>query len=252
MTNYKLILEYDGSRYHGWQKQGNVHNTIQEKLETVLARLEGRPVEVHGSGRTDAGVHAAGQVANVHLSSHDINAQQLMYYINQYLPEDIRVLSAERVPLRFHSRLQAVSKTYTYYIETEAKAPVFTRKYRYHLGQKLDIAVMQKAAGELIGTHDFRGFCGNRRMKKSTVRRLDSIEITQEGSLVKLEFTGNGFLQNMVRIMAGTLIEAGQHKRTPESAAAVLSCADRSMAGFTAPAEGLFLTHVSYHAAALK
>jgi len=264
--NIKLILQYDGSRYGGWQKQGNSQNTIQGKLENILERMAGEPAPVQGSGRTDAGVHALGQTANVHLNENcfknnknseflkvlnhfhgsDRLPRAVMEYLNQYLPEDIAVIGAEEVSERFHSRLSAVSKTYLYRIDTAGKKNVFERKYVYGLGEKLDIDAMREMAGLLVGTHDFRGFSSLKRTKKSTVRTLQSIGIEQKGSVVELSFTGDGFLYNMVRILTGTLLEAGLHRRTPQSAAEVFRTLDRAEAGFTAPAEGLFLKSVQY------
>ena len=173
-NNIRITLEYDGSRYDGWQKQGNTDNTIQGKLENVLFRMAGEEIEVHGSGRTDAGVHARGQVANFHINAEICpDGEAAREYLNRYLPDDIRVLSAKIVPERFHSRLSATSKTYGYYVETGDKKNVFERKYVYGCGKKLDVKAMRQAAEFLIGEHDFKSFCANRRMKKSTVRRID-------------------------------------------------------------------------------
>lgn len=244
MKNYKVVLQYDGSRYDGWQKQGNTGNTIQGKLEAVLEKLAGKPVEVHGSGRTDAGVHALAQTANFHMEG-ERSPREVKDYLNQYLPEDIAVIHAQDVPERFHSRLNVVSKTYVYRIETGDKKPVFERKYLYGLGQRMDLEKMREAAEYLIGEHDFQSFCAGKK-KKSTVRRIDKIEISREGSQVTLMFKGNGFLYNMVRIMTGTLIEVGLGKRTTESVKEALEAKDRLKAGYTAPAEGLFLKTVEY------
>lgn len=245
--NYRITLQYEGTRYDGWQKQGNTDNTIQGRIEAILARMTGEPVEIHGSGRTDAGVHALGQVANFHLKGeHDPDA--VREYLNRYLPEDIAVLKCEKAPDRFHSRLNAVSKTYIYQIETAPRKDVFQRRLQYGLGQKLDVNQMRKAAFLLCGTHDFKSFCGNKKMKKSTVRTVKAIEICQEPetSLLVLRFTGDGFLQHMVRIMVGTLIEVGQGKRSWQSMTQILEAKDRQEAGFTAPPEGLCLAEVRY------
>lgn len=246
--NIRILLQYDGSRYDGWQKQGNTEKTIQGKLEQVLERLCGCPVEVHGSGRTDAGVHALGQVANFHLPAGCpmTDPDEIRWYLNRYLPEDINILSAREVPARFHSRLNAVSKTYLYRIETSPKRDVFQRKYVYGLGQSPDVARMREAAEILVGAHDFRSFCSLKRMKKSTVRTLTSIEFCQKGTVLELTFTGDGFLYNMVRILTGTLLEVGLAQRTGDSVRAALEGKDRSLAGFTAPPEGLFLKEVRY------
>lgn len=243
--NYKITLQYEGTRYDGWQKQGNTDNTIQGKLEAILSKMTGSEVEVHGSGRTDAGVHALGQVANFHLDE-DLEPEQVKEYVNRYLPDDIAVIKAERAPERFHSRLSAVKKIYTYQIETGAKRDVFTRRLQYGLGCPLDVDAMRQAATLLAGTHDYKSFCGNRKMKKSTVRTVETIHIKEEGSRVVLTFVGNGFLQNMVRILTGTLIEVGRGKRKAESMKEILEAKDRQAAGVTAPAEGLCLAGVLY------
>ncbi len=245
--NYRIILQYEGSRYDGWQKQGNTDRTIQGRIEQILSRMTGTEIEIHGSGRTDAGVHALGQVANFHLPGNR-RSQEVMEYLNRYLPEDIAVLSCDIVSDRFHSRLNASRKTYLYQIETGTKQDVFSRRTRYGLGESLDTEAMSKAARLLCGTHDFRSFCGNKKMKKSTVRTVYDIRVEQQerSSLITLSFTGDGFLQNMVRIMTGTLIEVGQGKRTWDSMEEVLAALDRQAAGFTAPAEGLSLAEVRY------
>lgn len=245
MNNYKIVLQYEGTRYNGWQKQGNTSNTIQEKLEQILSRLAEAPVEVHGSGRTDAGVHAQGQVAHFHLQQR-VLPEALKDYLNRYLPEDIRVLDAAEVPLRFHSRLNAVRKVYVYRIEMGAKRDVFVRRMQYQLGQTLDQKAMKRAAELLCGTHDYKSFCGNKKMKKSTVRTIERIDIHQEGSAIAIHFVGTGFLQHMVRIMTGTLIEVGLGKRSADSMTDILAALDRQAAGYTVPAEGLCLTKVSY------
>lgn len=246
-NNIRITLEYDGSRYAGWQKQGNTENTIQGKLEAVLLKMAGEEVEVHGSGRTDAGVHAKGQVANFHVDAKICpDGETAKEYLNRYLPEDIRVLEADPAPERFHSRLSASSKTYGYYVETGDKKNVFERKYVYGFGKKLDLEAMRRAAGFLIGEHDFKSFCANRRMKKSTVRRIDEIKIVEHGTKIELLYTGNGFLYNMVRILTGTLLEIGSGMRKPEEMKVILEAKNRDMAGRTAPPEGLFLLHVAY------
>ena len=245
--NIAVCLEYDGSRYRGWQKQGNTEMTIQGKLEAVLSRMAGKPLKVHGSGRTDEGVHARGQVANFWLPGRiQEKEEEIGSYMNRYLPEDIRILKAWEAAPRFHSRLSAAGKTYAYYVETGEKAGVFERKYVYQLGRRLDLEAMRKAAALLEGEHDFKSFCGNKRMKKSTVRRLEQIEIREEGSRIVLTYTGNGFLYQMVRILTGTLLEVGLGARDWESMGEVLSARDRQAAGWTAPPEGLFLAEVQY------
>lgn len=243
--NYKLVLQYDGSRYDGWQKQGNTDNTIQGKLESILSRLIEAPVEVHGAGRTDAGVHAEGQVCSIKLPGNR-PAEELMAYLNRYLPEDIAVVSASRADERFHARLSAVGKVYRYSIRLGEAPDVFRRKYQYRVTVPLDVQAMRQAAALLTGTHDFRAFCSNKRYKKSTVRTISAIDIELTGANLELTFRGNGFLYNMVRILTGTLLEVGQGARTPEEITAILNSLDRTQAGKTAPAQGLTLVRVEY------
>lgn len=245
MYNYKLTIQYDGTRYRGWQIQGNTDQTIQGKLEGVLSRLTGQPVEVHGSGRTDAGVHALGQVANVKLPR-PIEPSELLGELNRYLPADIGVIAVEPAPERFHARLNARSKTYRYRIWNSAIPNVLERSYLYALPEALDVAAMERAAADLVGTHDFRSFCGLKRFKKSTVRTITDIAITQNGAEVRLEFTGNGFLMRMVRILAGTLVEVGLGQREADTMPAVLAAQDRAAAGPALPAQGLALVRVEY------
>ena len=247
--NIKIILEYDGGRYDGWQRQGNTDRTIQGKLENILEKMTGCSVEIHGSGRTDAGVHAKGQTANFRLpaGAGSWTEEEIMDYMNRYLPDDIAVLSAAEVPLKFHSRLNASSKIYRYRIETAKKASVFDRRYLYVLGKKLDVAKMEQAASFLTGTHDFKAFSSVKRTKKSTIRTIESISIEKRGTIVEIVFTGNGFLYNMVRIISGTLIEAGTGDREPDSVCEVLRSGKRELAGFTAPPEGLILEKVLYN-----
>lgn len=246
--NIRMVLQYDGTRYDGWQKQGNTDNTIQGKLEQVLTRMTGRKTEVHGSGRTDAGVHAAGQVVNAHLET-PLSEQEIKAYVNQYLPEDILVLEVSEADSRFHSRLNAIEKIYTYRLDMAEKVSVFERKYRYAVGGKLDVNAMERAGRLLYGTHDFKSFCSGRTGKKSTVRTLYEISFAVDGTKADIQYRGNGFLYNMVRILTGTLIEVGQGKRDADSMPEILEKRDRQTAGFTAPAKGLCLTEVRYPAA---
>lgn len=240
-----MLVQYDGTRYNGWQKQGNTEDTIQEKLEKILEKLTGEPVEVMGSGRTDAGAHATGQVANAHLET-DKTPKDICAYLNHYLPEDIGVLQIEETGERFHSRLSATGKVYTYWIETAPKKPVFQRKYIYGLGESLDVEAMRQAAKKLCGIHDFKSLCSNKNMKKSTVRTVKAICLTEHGSQLEIQVVGDGFLYNMVRILVGTLIEVGQGKRKPDTMKELLEAKNRQAAGYTVPAEGLFLTAVLY------
>lgn len=248
MPTYCLTLQYDGSRYNGWQKQGNTSNTIQEKLETLLNRLYGQPIELAGSGRTDAGVHALGQTASfrVPTSIDRYSCEELCRLLNQYLPEDIRALSCAQKDERFHARLLASRKIYEYRIDTGQTADVFSRRYALHLPEPLDLNAMKQAAEELTGTHDFLSFCSNKRMKKSSVRTIYSIDFLTEGKFLIIRYCGNGFLYHMVRILTGTLLEVGLGQRSPQDMPRILKSKDRTQAGYTAPPHGLFLVSVSY------
>lgn len=245
--NYRIVVSYDGTRYNGWQKQKTTEDTIQGKLETLLSRMAGKEVTVQGSGRTDAGVHALAQTANFRMET-ELSDQELMDAINGYLPEDIAVLSLKTASERFHSRYNAIAKTYEYRLYIGNAKPVMDRKYVWQPEEKPDLERMRTAAAYVLGEHDFKSFCGNKKMKKPTVRRIDRIEVEEipERQEAVLRFTGNGFLQNMVRILTGTLVECGQGKREPEQMREILEAKDRSAAGMTAPAKGLSLVRVDY------
>ena len=246
MYTYRLTLSYDGSRYNGWQKQGNTKNTIQEKLETLLSRLTGEEVEVNGSGRTDAGVHAMGQVASFRTAAEQ-DCETLLRDMRRYLPEDIGAISLEPAEPRFHARLNATGKTYVYRVWTEECPNVFERKFLYTVTEPLDLAVMRAAAEHLTGTHDFMSFCANKRMKKSTVRTITALRIDKIGGELRFSVSGDGFLYNMVRILVGTLLEVGMGKRSPDSIPALLDAKDRSQAGYLVPPHGLRLEAVYYN-----
>ena len=201
--------------------------------------------EVIGSGRTDAGVHARGQVANFHVPA-KYTEEELINTLNKYLPDDISVLNIESVPERFHARYNAISKTYTYYIDTATKADVFKQRFVYHYAYDFDIEAMRTAASQMVGTFDFTSFCGNSHFKKSAVRTLKRIDISREGSIIAIRYTGDGFLQNMVRIMTGTLIEVGKGQRDAQSISSLIESKNRAAAGYTAPPQGLFLEKVFY------
>lgn len=245
MRNIKIKIAYDGTRYNGWQKQDNTDNTIQGKLEQLLSRMTGEEIEIHGSGRTDAGVHALGQVFHFHTES-TMTTEDIMAYMSEYLPMDIGVLEVRNASERFHSRLNVKRKTYCYHIWNSPIPNVFERKYSYQIPERLDVDKMKKAAEYLIGTHDFKSFCANKRMKKSTVRMIESIDFIIEGDMLKIRYKGNGFLYNMVRILTGTLIEIGKGAREPEEMKQILESRSREAAGFTAPAHGLFMEGVEY------
>lgn len=243
--NYKLKISYDGSRYFGWEHQPD-RETIQGKIEIVLARMVDKDmVDVIGAGRTDAGVHARAMIANVHLDT-QMSPEEIRDYANRYLPDDIAILEVREAADRFHARYKAVGKTYQYTCFDGPVKPVFDRKYYTPLDQELDVEAMQEAAHFLEGKHDYKSFCGNSRMKKSTVRIVDTITVRRRKGYVYLTFHGTGFLQNMVRIMSGTLIEVGLGRKRPEEVGEILEACDRKVAGPTAPAKGLCLLKVDY------
>ena len=243
--NYKLKISYDGSRYFGWEHQPD-RETIQGKIETVLARMVDKDmVDVIGAGRTDAGVHARAMIANVQLDT-QMSPEEIRDYANRYLPDDIAILEVREAADRFHARYKAVGKTYQYTCFDGPVKPVFDRKYYTPLDQELDVEAMQEAAHFLEGKHDYKSFCGNSRMKKSTVRIVDTITVRRRKGYVYLTFHGTGFLQNMVRIMSGTLIEVGLGRKRPEEVGEILEACDRKVTGPTAPAKGLCLLKVDY------
>ena len=245
MRNYKITIAYDGSRYRGWQVQTSTDMTIQGKLQNILKKMTGKEIEVIGSGRTDAGVHARMQVANFHVPD-EYEMEAVFCELNRYLPEDIAVLTIEEMEERFHSRFQAKEKTYLYRVHTSGISNVFERKYVYSYTEPLDIDAMRKAALEVTGTYDFTSFCGNKKMKKSAVRTISEIRIEEKQSEIDIFYTGNGFLQNMIRILTGTLLEVGQHKKQPSDMKRILEMKNREFAGYTAPPQGLILWEVKY------
>ena len=238
-------MQYDGTRYKGWQVQKSTDMTIQGKMQDVLSQMAGQEIEVIGSGRTDAGVHAYGQVANFHMPKHFLE-KEILEYLNHYLPMDIAVLDIEEAEERFHARYHAVRKTYVYRIHRSNIPNVFERKYMYTYTEALDITAMKKAAQLLLGTHDFMAFCGNKKMKKSTVRTIISINIEEKENELRISYTGDGFLQNMIRILTGTLIEIGNGTKSYSEIIEILESKDRQKAGYTAPPEGLILEKVYY------
>lgn len=244
MRTYKLIISYDGSRYQGWQRQATTDNTIQFVLERSIGKLVGYRVHVDGSGRTDAGVHARGQVASVKLSRlYDV--KELKDSLNRCLPEDIRIMKAELVRNTFHARKSAKGKKYEYYIDCREKPDVFSRRYCYHYPAKLDIDAMREAADYLIGVRNFISFTDDKDCK-DPVRRITNIKIVSTGEKVRITYYGTGFLYHMVRILTGTLLEVGTGKRKPSMIPVIIAAEDRSSAGFLAPARGLFLRKVYY------
>ncbi len=247
--NYKFIISYDGTRFFGWERQPGKEMTIQGKLESVLSRMtnspDDNPVNVIGAGRTDAGVHARAMTANAVLDT-EMTEQEIQEYMNEYLPDDISVNEVRACSERFHARYNALGKTYRYTCWYGKSKPVFDRKYVTVLENKPDAEAMRKAAAVLVGTHDFKSFCGNTKMKKSTVRCVDTINIEESGNYIRFYFHGNGFLQNMVRILTGTLLEVGYGNIKPEEMEEILNACDRQKAGPTAPPQGLCMMKVDY------
>jgi len=247
------MIQYDGSAYMGWQRVNNGKATkfsIQGLIEQILTELLDEPILVIASGRTDAGVHAISQVANFH-SKKLSDVSVLQEKLKERLPEDIRIFNMEEVESSFHSRYDAIQKTYIYRINTRERESVFTRKYSYPLNEQLHIREMQQAAAYLIGTHDFKAFCTDRKDGKSTTRTIYDIKISninnQYGcSEVQIEITGDGFLYHMVRIIVGSLIEVGTLRRNPLSVKEALDSMDRSKSGAKIDSRGLFLKNVLY------
>jgi tRNA pseudouridine38-40 synthase len=241
----KLTLAYDGTRFVGWQRQAE-GDSIQGLLEAALARLEGAPVTAHGAGRTDAGVHALGQVASVSVSAAHPPAT-LVRALNAHLPPDIRVTAVEDVAADFHARFSASGKTYRYVLDTAPIADPFTRQYAWHLPEALDLPAMAAAAAALVGTHDFAAFQSVGTELRTTVRTLLRAGVTgAAGQRVCCEFAGDGFLRHQVRAMVGTLLEVGRGRRSPATMASLLAGGRRADAGATAPPHGLFLVAVDY------
>lgn len=245
MNNYKLTLSYDGTRYRGWQRQGNTESTIQAKVEGALSRILGQSVEVSGSGRTDAGAHARMQVVSFRAET-ELTVQEILSRLRISLPEDIAANDLTIAAPRFHARLSCVGKTYIYRVQNSEVPNVFERKFMYRVSEALDVAAMEDAAKVLLGEHDFTAFQSNKRMKKSAVRRIDAIDITRHGEEIRFTVSGDGFLYNMVRIIVGTLLEAGAHRMSAEDVRYALDSKVRENAGPTAPAQGLCLWEIFY------
>lgn len=241
-----MNVSYDGTRYQGWQKNKNAENTLQDKLETLISRYLGEPVEVHGSGRTDKGVHAIGQVISF-KSSKKLDKKTTLIDLQGFCPEDIAFYELEEVDERFHARLSAVSKTYAYHIwKADAKEqPIFCRKYVTIAEAHLNGDGMKLAAQKLIGRHDFKGYSSDK-TKKSTTRDLMAIDFEETDNEWIIRFTANGFLYNMVRILVGTLLEVGYGLRHVNTVTLPYDSLSRADAGMTAPAQGLFLEKVAY------
>lgn len=242
MKNIKLTLQFDGSAYHGWQTQKNAV-TVQEIIENAIFKITGIKTPVIGCGRTDAGVHAKGFVCNF-KSDTSIPAKRFSYALNSRLPHDIVCTSAEIMPDNFHSAFSAKGKRYTYYICNAPFPDIFSHSWHYRY--PLDINAMQKAADAFVGTHDFIGFASSGFTVSTTVRTIYSLTVTKKNDIIAIDVTGNGFLYNMVRIIAGTLAFSGSGKISPDEMPNIIASRARDRAGITAPADGLFLSEVYY------
>ncbi len=245
MNNYKLIIQYDGGRYKGWQRLGSGENTIQGKIESVLSELVGREIEIIGCSRTDAGVHALEQVANFKVDK-KLGESEIKNYLNRYLPQDISITEVTSVPERFHARYNSKAKTYLYKIWNEEHTNPFMRKYSMHVEKKLDIEKMKKASRFLIGEHDFTAFSNAKSKKKSMVREIYSIDIAEDGGFVQIRVSGNGFLHNMVRKIVGVLIEVGLSRVDAEAISGILEAKERNQVNCLADASGLYLEKVDF------
>ena len=244
MRNIRLDICYEGTRYQGWQRQVTTKDTIQGKLETALSRILEEPIEISGSGRTDAGTHAKGQVASFHCES-QMPCPEILENLRRYLPEDIGILSCRDVSPRFHARLNARGKTYCYRVWNSDAPCVFQRRYVHILPEPLDLKAMEAAAAHLVGRHDFAAFCTNAGKKKSTVRCIESFTVTRQEEEIHFRVSGDGFLHNQVRIMVGTLLEVGLGQRDADSVPALFE-GKRAMSGTKLPAKGLCLEEVRY------
>jgi tRNA pseudouridine38-40 synthase len=250
LPTFRLVLEYDGTEFEGWQRQPEGHRTVQGVLGDAAAAL-GRVERLMGAGRTDAGVHAAGQVASLSLET-ALDAPTLLRALNGHLPGDVAVVGCKRAPAGFDARRDASGKLYRYVIWNGAQASPLRRRRAWHVRGPLGLSAMAEAARPLVGTHDFASFAAAGSAVETTTRRLDRLEVVGEaGAEVVVEAAGGGFLRHMVRNLVGTLVEVGQGRREPGAMAGLLADRDRTRAGPTAPACGLTLVHVSYPAAAI-
>lgn len=244
---YKLLIAYDGTEYGGWQLQPN-RRSIQQAVQEALALIAREEIAVTGSGRTDAGVHALGQVAHF-SSSRSLDCYKALASLNGLLPKDIRVLEVKSASSQFHARYSAIGKCYYYHLCLERVQLPFTRRYAWHLVEKIDLSALKEAAGYLIGTHDFTSFANEASFgsaAKNPVRELFRLDLIEEEGGLRLEFEGNGFLYKMVRNIVGTLTDVGRGKLPPGAIPEILAAKDRRKAGRAAPPEGLFLAFVTY------
>lgn len=244
MRNIKLTIEYDGTNFHGWQSQNN-SLAVQDVITEGIFKLTGENVTVNGSSRTDAGVHALGLCANFHTDS-SIPPERFAYALNTVMPPDIVVLKSEEVDLNFHARFNSKGKKYRYLIYNSVFPSPLLRERACHISKQLDIEKMHEAADKFLGTHDFSTFMAAGSVVKSTVRTINYVNVEKKGNLVSFEVQGDGFLYNMVRIMAGTLIEVGFGKINAADIDSIILSGNRKKAGKTAPAHGLYLVEVFY------
>lgn len=245
MRNIKLTIEYDGKEFNGWQKQPNKLN-IQGTIEKVISDITKEEIELIGSGRTDAGVHALGQVANFKTNS-NIPIDKFAIAINSRLKKSIVIKKAEEVPDRFHSRYNCKQKTYRYVINNSETGSAIYRNLEYNIKMPLDVNKMQEAANYFVGEHDFAGFKASGTSSKSSVRTIYSAKVIDAGNeKIYIELTGNGFLYNMVRIISGTLVDVGCGKIKPEEIKNIIESKNRNLAGKTLPPQGLYLVNVEY------
>lgn len=244
--NIKLVIAYNGAAYHGWQRQAAGIDTVQQRIEEVAGRLLGHPLAAHGAGRTDAGVHASGQVANFHTDNLSIPLMGLRRAMNSRLPGDIAIRSAAEVPEDFHASRSAVGKTYRYRIYTAPTRPVELAGQVCHHWMPLEAERMRAAAARLLGTHDFRGFATSAEVRQNTVRTIRRCEVARQDAELHVTVTGDGFLYNMVRNIVGTLMEIGRGRWQSERIDKILASTDRSDAGPTAVPDGLYMVSVHY------
>jgi tRNA pseudouridine38-40 synthase len=244
-NNYRLVIEYDGSNFHGWQKQ-NDDRTVQGEIEKALAVMTGKDVVINGSGRTDAGVHALGQVANFKCDS-DLGPETFQKGLNGLLPDDIVIRDCCTADISFHARYDVVRKRYDYTILNQRNPSAIRRRYVWHIRKKLDVQAMEVAAGHLVGYHDYKSFEGTGSPRSSTKRNVFRAELhRKDAANIVFEIEADGFLRFMVRNIVGTLVDVGHGKLTPNDFEAVLLSKDRNLAGATAPPQGLFLVSVHY------
>ena len=245
MRNYKFIVTYDGSKYSGWQRlQDNIEKSIQGKIEILLSKLLEEEIQIIGSGRTDAGVHALMQVCNFKTSK--VLGKDFIKDFNRYLPEDIKIIEFSEVDDRFHARYNAKKKIYMYRIDNSPYGNPFIRKFAYHVEKKLDIEKMKEVSKIFIGEHDFTSFSNSKSKKKSSVREIYNIEFKITDDIIEIYFEAEGFLYNMVRMLAGSIIGAGLGQISGEEVEELLTEKTREKHRFTAPPHGLFLYNVKY------